>query len=79
MSRSRKKNSITGNTGASDKKAKRFANRMFRKRAKNKIKQEKFDECPINMNEVMTEWEFPKDGKKYYSKFSKWFKDIIRK
>ena len=66
MSRSRRKTPIFGIAGHSEKEDKRLANRMFRKREKEKIAKGQFDKLPINMNEVMNVWSMSKDGKCYW-------------
>jgi len=66
MSRSRRKTPIFGNAGHSEKQDKRLANRMFRRMEKVKIAMEKFEELPLDMNEVMNVWSMSKDGKGYW-------------
>lgn len=66
MSRSRKKTPIFGHCGHSEKKDKRFANRMFRRRTKVKIAMEQYEKLPFYMDEVMEIWAMSKDGKSYW-------------
>ena len=62
MSRSIKKNPVVGHTCAeSEKQDKRFANRRFRKRARDAIAAGK--EPPASIREVSEVWTFAKDGK----------------
>lgn len=63
MSRSKKKTSILGIAGDSEKQDKRINNRMFRRREKVAIEQDK--EPPYDMNEVRNVWSMAKDGKYY--------------
>ena len=66
MSRSRKKTPIFGWCGKSEKKDKRFANRMFRRKEKVKIAMEQYEKLPIDMDEIMNVWAMSKDGKGYW-------------
>ena len=66
MSRSRRKTPICGIAGSSDKEGKRLANRKFRRKEKEALKECK--EPPKDLNEVSDVWSFNKDGKKYYSR-----------
>jgi len=66
MSHSRRKTPIFGNCGHSEKKDKRFANRMFRRKEKTKIAMGQFDSLPIYMDEVVDLWSMTKDGKSYW-------------
>jgi len=69
MSRSFKKNPITGNTKAeSEKQDKRDANRKLRHA--NKIAVKKGDE-PVLQRESSDVWKFSKDGKRYAGKSRK--------
>lgn len=62
MSRSYKKTNISSNTCAeSEKDDKRRANRVFRRRSKEKIKNNK--EPLYDINEISDPWLFAKDGK----------------
>jgi len=66
MSRSRKKTPIFGWAGHSEKKDKRIANRMFRKKEKLKMAMGQYENLPIYMDEVMNVWSMAKDGKGYW-------------
>jgi len=72
MSRSRKKTPIFGNAGGSEKKDKRLANRMFRRKEKVKIATEQYNDLPIKMDEVMNSWVMSKDGKSYWKNALTW-------
>ncbi len=63
MSRSRKRIPIFTYIGHSNKISKRFCNRKFRKITKDRLLKSK--DLPNKLNEVMTEWEFNGDGKRY--------------
>ena len=52
--------------GHSEKKDKRFANRMFRRRTKTKIAGQQFENLPVYVAEVMDLWSMSKDGKSYW-------------
>ena len=67
MSHSRKKTPIFGNAGGSEKKDKRAANRMFRRREKIKIAMKQFESLPVYVREVMNVWSMSKDGKSYWA------------
>lgn len=84
MSRSRKKNPITGITcAASEKEDKRRANRRLRRVVKCGIRCT--DEEVRYLHEVMDKrdvsnvWTFEKDGKMYYRKDSIWYRKVLRK
>ena len=66
MSHSRKKTPIFGIAGGSEKKDKRIANRMFRRKEKIKIVMEQFENLPLYVREVMNVWSMSKDGKCYW-------------
>lgn len=67
MSRSYKKTPIFGNTTTcSEKSDKKIAHGKFRAKLRDCLKQHRFDECPIDMNEVSNIWDFGKDGKHYW-------------
>lgn len=73
MSRSRKRNPITGICKAdSEKKDKQIANKKFRRIGKEIIKN-KSDSTLPKMREVSNVYDFAKDGKRY------WSKEIIEK
>ena len=78
MSRSYRKTPITGTTTAkSEKKDKRIANRRYRRKCDQALRNE--EEMPV-LNEVSNVWEFAKDGKSYYyDKTDKYYKQIMRK
>lgn len=64
MTRSRKKTPIFNITSAeSNRTSKKFCNRLFRTIAKRNLK--KGRDLPMKQDEVMTEWEFEGDGKRY--------------
>lgn len=64
MSRSYKKYAVTSRTTcASEKNDKRMAHRVFRKRAKQALKNNKFSFLPFRMRDVSNIWCFAKDGK----------------
>lgn len=63
MSRSRKKTPIFTYIGESNKISKRFCNRKFRTITRRNLK--KGVNPPVKQDEVMTEWEFNGDGKRY--------------
>lgn len=65
MSRSRKRHFIFKNAGRSDKRAKHLCNRAFRHLSRVKLLQDKsiLPEC---LDEIMSEWNFPSDGKHYW-------------
>ncbi len=67
MSRSRKKTPRLGiSSSNSEKKDKQTANRIFRRKGKQQVKNGK--EPVVDINDVMTTWEMAKDGKKYIKK-----------
>ena len=66
MSKSKRKTPIFGNAGHSEKRDKRCANRMFRRKEHVKISMEQYDSLPIYMDEVMNAWSMSKDGKSYW-------------
>lgn len=69
MSRSYKKTPICGNAiSVSDKKGKQIANRKFRCAERTLINSSRFDDLPINMNQVYNVWSLPKDGKRYFGR-----------
>ena len=64
MSRSFKKYAVTScTTSASEKNDKRIAHRVFRKRAKRALKNNKLSLLPFRMRDVSNIWCFAKDGK----------------
>ena len=64
MSRSYKKYAVTScTTSASEKNDKRIAHRVFRKRAKRALKNNKLSLLPFRMRDVSNIWCFAKDGK----------------
>ena len=64
MSRSYKKHAVTScTTSASEKNDKRIAHRVFRKRAKRALKNNKLSLLPFRMRDVSNIWCFAKDGK----------------
>lgn len=63
MSRSHKRIPIFKYIGNSNKISKRLCNRKFRKRSK--VSLLKDQSPPQKLDEVMTEWEFLGDGRKY--------------
>ena len=64
MSRSYKKYAVTTcTTSASEKNDKRIAHRIFRKRAKRALKNNKLSLLPFRMRDVSNIWCFAKDGK----------------
>lgn len=65
MSRSTKKTPIFTYTGNSNKISKQLCNRKFRTITKRNLKNGK--DLPIKQDEVMTEWEFDGDGRRYIS------------
>lgn len=66
MSRSRRKNTIRGNTSAaSEKQSKLKANRKLRRLTKETLKKRK-EVLPL-LREISDTWNFEKDGKKYVS------------
>jgi len=84
MSRSYKKTPIFGHTTCkSEKEDKRINNRTFRSRERELINMERYDDCPIKMNEVRSVWSMGKDGKSYWNNPSAdmydYFKKIMRK
>jgi len=64
MSRSRKKVSIRGNGGDSDKFGKKIAHKKFRQAERQAIHHE--EDPPIDSREVEDCWSWSKDGKKYF-------------
>lgn len=68
MSRSRKRIPIFSYVGESNKISKRFCNKKFRTIAKRNIA--KGTNPPIKKDEVMSEWEFYGDGKRYLKNIS---------
>ena len=66
MSRSRRKTPIFGNASHSEAKDKKIANRMFRKRTRNKIAMEQFEQLPLKLDDVLNVWAMAKDGKGYW-------------
>lgn len=67
MSRSRRKNPVTGHTGArSEKWWKRRWNRVFRRRTKEALL--RGEEPPADLNEISELWDGPKDGKHRFDK-----------
>ena len=80
MSRSRKKNAITGiTTAVSEKWDKQNTNRRMRKGVKNKMAVGDFENLPTRGIEIEDSWCFAKDGKNYYDKDDKYYKKVIRK
>ena len=79
MSRSYKKMPISGFTTAkSEKEDKRFANRLFRRASRNRIKSNR--EPFYRLREVCDVWDFAKDGKMYYDKEAvKKYPKVLRK
>jgi len=77
MSNSRRKTPIFGIGGGSEKKDKRFANRIFRRRTKTKIAMEQFENLPVYMDEAMNVWAMSKDGKYYWGKGLTWRGGIL--
>lgn len=71
MSRSIKRTPILTYIGRSNKISKRFCNRKFRKITRMGLKDSK--DLPQKLDEVMTEWEFQGDGKRYIKDISKKF------
>jgi len=65
MARSHKKTPVCGNAGGSEKWDKRINNRMFRHREKICIVSERYNDIPLNMNEVRSTWDMNKDGKSW--------------
>lgn len=63
MSRSKKKTPIFTYAGDSNKISKQLCNRKFRTITKRNLK--KGTDLPIKQDEVMTEWEFNGDGRRY--------------
>ena len=64
ISRSYKKHAVTScTTSASEKNDKRIAHRVFRKRAKRALKNNKLSLLPFRMRDVSNIWCFAKDGK----------------
>ena len=80
MSRSYKKYAVTTcTTSASEKNDKRIAHRVFRKRAKRALKNNKLSLLPFRMRDVSNIWCFAKDGKviwEYLSSHS-FFRHIV--
>ncbi|MBK5719886.1 hypothetical protein JGH11_03280 [Dysgonomonas sp. Marseille-P4677] len=68
MSRSTKRTPIFTYVGHSNKISKRFCNRKFRKTTK--IRLLKSTNLPLRLDEVMTEWEFKGDGRRYIKNVS---------
>jgi tRNA G18 (ribose-2'-O)-methylase SpoU len=66
MSHSRKKTPIFGIASGSEKKDKRAANRIFRKRTKTKISMGQFERLPLYVREIIDVWSMNKDGKCYW-------------
>ena len=77
MSKSRKKTPIFGHCSGSEKEDKRIANRMFRRISKNKIQSEKFEQLPVNMNQILSLWEMSKDGKYCWKEGLNWEGGIL--
>ena len=79
MSRSYKKTQISGFTTAkSEKEDKRFANRLFRRASRNRIKSNR--EPFYRLREVCDVWDFAKDGRVYYDKEAvKRYPKVLRK
>jgi hypothetical protein len=67
MGKSKRKTKIFGHCGNSEKKDKRLANRMFRRKQKAAIEVGEFDKIPIDMEEVCPIWSMSKDGKEYWA------------
>ncbi len=69
MSRSKRKNPIFGFTCAkSEKKDKQLANRKFRRITKENIRNFNFEEAPVYLKQIVSYWDFAKDGKHYWKK-----------
>lgn len=66
MGKSKKKTKIFGHCGHSEKKDKRFANRMFRRKQKAAIQVGELDKLPTDVEEVYPIWSMSKDGKEYW-------------
>ena len=76
MSRSKRKNSITGIAVAcSEKYDKRICNRKLRRVNKEKVK--KGDDIFLKKHEAMNQWEMQKDGKMYFDEEK--FPELMRK
>jgi hypothetical protein len=83
LTRSFRKSPITGNTVRdSEKKDKRFANRIFRHRSKIALQLGE-EIIPERLPEVSEVWDFAKDGKQYFGlkKYfhHDWYKQMWRK
>jgi len=95
MSRSRKKNPVTGFGGGSEKQDKRMANQRLRQKEKQTLKTIQFKITDANGNllslqnaddevfplidDVSNIYDFSKDGKMRVEKDSPWYQKIIRK
>lgn len=71
MSRSKRKTPVFKYVDCSNKQSKRRCNRKFRRIAKECIISDK--ELPFKTDEVMTEWSFDGDGRRYIKKVSQKF------
>ena len=79
MSRSYKKNSITGNSGSSsEKKDKQLCNKKLRRKIKQIMNKEEVDDWlfPIP-NEIQDTWLMPKERKSYFD--DKQYHELLRK
>lgn len=79
MSRSYKKNSITGNCSSkSEKKDKQIYNKKLRRNIKQIMKKEEVDDWLFpSLNETQNIWLMSKDGKSHFD--SKKFPELLRK
>ena len=64
MSRSKRKTSVIGIAGDSDKEGKQGSHRKFRRREKDAIRRE--IDPPEDLDEVSDAWDFDKDGESYF-------------
>jgi hypothetical protein len=67
MSRSKRKTKIFGYCGFSEKKDKRMANRIFRRKTRCFLKIDVENTLPIDLNEVYNVYNMEKDGKHYWA------------
>lgn len=84
MSRSRKKNPVTGIAMAkSEKQDKRIINRIIRHKVKATLKKKDLEELEEFLepkkDEIMDRWSMAKDGKTRYEKNSPYYEKVIRK
>ena len=80
VSRSKKKNAITGiTTATSEKFDKQNTNRRMRRKAKVLLENEEYDAIPIDTKEIEDVWCFAKDGKVRWDETDKFYEKAKRK